>query len=222
VQNVFLHGVLEQDVYMRQPPRYEDSSYLLHVCKLDKALYGLKQALKAWYSRLSLKLTKLGVVIPKADTSLFIYNKSSIIIYLLIYVDDIIVTSSSSTVVIALLRDLSSDFALKDLINLSYFLGIQVTRSANGFLLSQELYASEILHKVGMSNCKPVKTPLASSEKLSINNGKLLSKEEATKYHGIVGGLQYLTLTRLDISFTVNKVCQFLHKPTDLHMMAVK
>jgi hypothetical protein len=73
--------------------------------KLDKVLYGLKQAPRAWYSRLSAKLVHLGFVIFKADTSLFIYNKSGIIIYLLVYVDDIIVMSSSS-VITALLGDL--------------------------------------------------------------------------------------------------------------------
>jgi hypothetical protein len=118
---MFLHGVLEEDVYMRQPSGYEDSSCPLHVCKLNKALYGLKQASRAWYSRLSLKLVKLGFVISKANTSLFLYNKSGIIIYLLVYVDDIIIMSSSLAAVMALLRDLSSDFALKDLNNLSYF-----------------------------------------------------------------------------------------------------
>jgi hypothetical protein len=118
---MFLHGVLEEDVYMRQPSGYEDSSCPLHVCKLNKALYGLKQASRAWYSRLSLKLVKLGFVISKANTSLFLYNKSGIIINLLVYVDDIIIMSSSSAAVMALLWDLSSDFALKDLNNLSYF-----------------------------------------------------------------------------------------------------
>jgi hypothetical protein len=105
VRNMFLHSVLEENVFMKQPPSYEDSSHLLHVCKLDKVLYGLKQAPRAWYSRLSAKLVHLGFVIFKADTSLFIYNKSGIIIYLLVYVDDIIVMSSSS-VVTALLGDL--------------------------------------------------------------------------------------------------------------------
>jgi hypothetical protein len=73
-----------------------------------------------------------------------------------------------------------------------------------------------------MHNCKPVKIPLATSGKLSVGAGTALSNEEASKYRSIVGGLQYLTLTRPDISFAVNRVCQFLHSPTDLHMAAVK
>jgi hypothetical protein len=73
-----------------------------------------------------------------------------------------------------------------------------------------------------MYHCKPVKTPLATSTKLSVSDGTLLDAEDSSKYRSIVGGLQYLTLTRPDISFAVNRVCQFLHSPTDLHMAAVK
>jgi hypothetical protein len=215
VQNVFLHGVLEEDVYMKQPPGYMDSSAPLHVCKLDKALDGLKQAPKAWYSRLSAKLIHLGFTICKADTSLFIYNRSGVIIYLLVYVDDIIITSSTPMAVTALLKDLRSDFALKDLGELHFFLGIQVTKSADGLVLSQEKYASEILQNAEMTHCKPIHTPLVTSEKLSISNGAALGEEQGTQYRSIVEGLQYLTLTRPDLSFTMNRVCQFLHAPTD-------
>jgi hypothetical protein len=128
VQNAFLHDVLEEDVFMKQPPGFEDPSYPQHVCKLNKALYGLKQVPMAWYSKLSAKLVKLGFMISKANTSLFIYNKVGVIIYLLLCVDDIVATSSSQDVVTTLLQDLKSDFALKDLGELHYFLGIQVTK----------------------------------------------------------------------------------------------
>jgi histone deacetylase 1/2 len=101
VKNVFLHGILEEDVYMKQPPGFESSANPNYICKLDKALYGLKHAPRAWYSRLSFKLSTLGFVPSKADTSLFLFAKSGIIIFLLIYVDDIIVTSSSDTVISA-------------------------------------------------------------------------------------------------------------------------
>jgi histone deacetylase 1/2 len=95
VQNAFQHGVLEEEVYMRQPPGFEDANRPHFVCKLDKALYGLKQAPRAWYTRLSTKLCDLGFKASKSDTSLFIYSKHGVTIFMLIYVDDIIVTSSS-------------------------------------------------------------------------------------------------------------------------------
>lgn len=121
VQNAFLHGVLEEEVYMRQPPGYENAKTPNYVCKLDKALYGLKQAPRAWYSRLSGKLYELGFKSSKADTSLFLYNKGGVTIYLLVYVDDIIVASSVPSATTALLQDLTKEFAQEDLGDLHFF-----------------------------------------------------------------------------------------------------
>jgi hypothetical protein len=95
VQNAFLHGVLDEEVYMYQPPGYTDKSHPSYVCKLDKAIYGLKQAPRAWYARLCNKLMKLGFLSSKADTSLFYYNKRGYQLFVLVYVDDIIVASCS-------------------------------------------------------------------------------------------------------------------------------
>jgi histone deacetylase 1/2 len=92
VKNMFLHGVLEEEVYMIKPRGFENPNAPSYICKLDKALYGLKQAPRAWYSRLSSKLCDLGFVPSKTDTSLFLFNKAGVTIFLLIYVDDIIVT----------------------------------------------------------------------------------------------------------------------------------
>lgn len=135
-------------------------------------------------------------------------------IYLLIYVDDIIVASSSSQAVEALLLDLREDFALEHLGKLHYFLGIEVEGTKDSIVLTQKKYASEIIEKAGMQTCKSFHTPLSTSEKFSAYEGTPLSSQEATRYRSIVGGLQCLTLTRPDISFSVNKVCQVLHRPT--------
>jgi hypothetical protein len=94
VQNAFLHGYLEEEIYMHQPPGYEDKNQPHYVCRLDKALYGLKQALRAWYARLSAKLLQLGFKVSKADNSLFYLRNSDVTIFILVYVDDIIITSS--------------------------------------------------------------------------------------------------------------------------------
>jgi histone deacetylase 1/2 len=220
VKNAFLHGVLEEEVYMRQPPGYE--TRLDHVCRLDKAIYGLKQAPHAWYSRLSTKLQSLGFCASKADTSLFFYNKGGVTIFMLIYVDDIVVASSSEKAVEALLHDLGLDFALKDLGDLHYFLGIEVKKVHNGIILSQEKYANDLLHRVNMQICKTVDTPLSVSDKLSLTDGEVLGGDDSTNYRSIVGALQYIILTRPDIAFSVNKVCQFLHAPTTVHWTAVK
>jgi hypothetical protein len=141
---------------------------------------------------------------------------------MLVYVDDIIVASSSDQATKALLQDLQKEFALKDLGNLHYFLGIEVTKMNEGLLLSQEKYASDLLKRVGMAECKLVAMTLSTSEKLSLHQGTPLGANDATNYRSVVGALQYLTLTRPDIAFPVNKVCQFLHAPTTIHWSTVK
>jgi hypothetical protein len=177
----------------------------------------LKQAPHAWFSRLSSKLQQLGLKSSKADTSLFIYHKKGVPIFLLIYVDDIIMAISSSATADILLQELRGVFALNDLGELHYFLGIEVNKVCDELLLTQGKYASKLLEKARMMNCKPVTTSLATSEKLSLEGGILLGHEDNTRYRSIVGALQYLTLTRLNISFSINKVCQFLHAPTTPH-----
>jgi hypothetical protein len=106
VQNVFLHGVLEEEVYMKHPPVYESKESPDFVCKLDKAIYGLKHGLRAWYSRLSSKLIDLGFTASKGDTSLFFYNNQGITMFVLIYVTDVIVVSSSPEATSLLLKNL--------------------------------------------------------------------------------------------------------------------
>jgi len=160
VQNAFLHGVLNEEVYMYQPPGYVDPQRPDFVCKLDKAFYGLKQAPRAWYARLCSKLEHLGFVPSKTDTSLFYYSRGGHTLFVLVYVDDIIVVSSSTSATRALLSDLQKDFALKDLGDLHYFLGIEVKRGNNSLTLTQERYANDILKRSGMEKCKPIETPL--------------------------------------------------------------
>jgi hypothetical protein len=113
------------------------------------------------------------------------------------------------------------EFALKDLGDLSFFLGVEVKKVSNGLILSQSKYAQEVLTRVGMTNCTGMPTPLSSSEKI-VAQGELLGPEDSTNYRSVVGALQYLTLTSPDLSYAVNKVCQYLHAATTLHWTAVK
>jgi histone deacetylase 1/2 len=111
---------------------------------------------------------------------------------------------------------------LKDLGDLHYFLGIEVKKVHDGIIMSQEKYANNLFHHVNMQICKTVDTPLSVSDKLSLTDGEVLRGNDSTNYRSIVGTLQYITLTRPDIAFSVNKVCQFLHAPTTVHWIAVK
>jgi hypothetical protein len=222
IQNAFLHGMLEEEVYMRQPPGYAHQSKPDYICKLKRALYGLKQAPRAWHSRLTGKLQALGFKPSIADASLFVFQQSGISIYMLIYVDDIIIVSSTNSTTDKLIQNLSEEFAVKDLCSLQYFLGIEVNQSERGIVLSQKRYALDLLKRTNMEKCKAISTPMSATDKLLKNQGVALNEKEQFKYRSIVGGLQYLTLTRPDISFSVNRVSQYIQNPTDAHWSAVK
>ncbi|XP_071678159.1 uncharacterized mitochondrial protein AtMg00810-like [Lolium perenne] len=113
-------------------------------------------------------------------------------------------------------------FPIKDLGRLGYFLGIEATYNSGGMILSQHKYALDLLHRSHMENCNSISTPMSAIDKLAADIGTPLSDTDAFSYRSMVGGLQYLTLTRPDLSFAVNKVCQYLSKPTDIHWEAVK
>ncbi|CAL8123066.1 unnamed protein product [Prunus armeniaca] len=158
VRNVFLNGILHDEVYMKQPLGFADPLRSQYVCKLHKAIYGLKQA-------------------PVHGSTLPAVNK---------FIDD-----------------LCSTFDSRRLGELNFFLGMEVCRT-NGYLsISQARYASNLLTKFNMAACKPSPTPLLSSTRLSANDGDPIS--DPTLYRSMVGGLQYLTLSRPDIAFAVNQ-----------------
>jgi histone deacetylase 1/2 len=142
--------------------------------------------------------------------------------YLLVYVDDIILISSSVTAADRLLSALGGHFAVKDLGALHYFLGLEVSRSPAGLTLTQHKYSLDLLRRAGMLQCKHATTPMSATDRLSALDGALLPSDDATEYRSIVGGLQYLTITRPDISYAVNRVCQYLHAPRTSHWSAVK
>ena len=166
INNVFQNGELTEDVYMHQPEGFINSQYPSHVCKLNKVLYGLKQAPRAWYDRLKNSLLQWGFQASKFDTSLFFQHSERDIIMVLIYVDDILVTSSNIVLIENVIKQLGSEFALKDLGDFSYFLGLKVTPSVEGFHLVQTKYICDILSKANMLGSKSCTTPISVYEKL--------------------------------------------------------
>ncbi|KAF5465754.1 hypothetical protein F2P56_015732 [Juglans regia] len=134
--------------------------------------------------------------------------------------DDTIVTNNTSSSIDALISNLSCESAVKDLGPLSYFLGIQVTNTANGLHLHQGKYAVDLLHRMKMVGAKPASTPCTTGGKLSKLSGD--PPDDPTEYRTMVGALQYLTLTRPDLSYSVNHLCRFLHCPRTTHLTVAK
>jgi hypothetical protein len=170
--------MLEEEVYMRQPPGYAHQSKSDYICKLKRALYELKQAPRAWHSRLTEKLQALGFKPSIADASLFVFQQSGVSIYMLIYVDDIIIVSSTNSATDKLIQNLSEEFAIKDLGSLQYFLGIEVNQSKRGIVLSQKRYALDLLKRTNMEKCKAISTPMSATDKLLKNQGVALNEKE--------------------------------------------
>jgi hypothetical protein len=220
VNNAFLHGTLHEDVYMIQPPGYENSQFPNHICKLKKSLYGLKQAPSAWYLELTNFLLRFGFKKSLADASLFIYQHSNITCYLMVYVDDMVLTGNNPAFLNQFVTALNNKFSIKDLGPLHHFLGIEVIPTQTGLFLSQHRHIQDILTQFHMEGAKDVMTPLSTTDPLILHDPS--PTVEATPYRRLVGSLQYLAFTRPDISFAINKLSQFMHAPRQSHWQALK
>lgn len=166
-------------------------------------------------------LIGFGFVQSKCDPSLLVLKTPNSCLHILIYVDDIIITGASIQLVQSLISKLNSVFALKLLGNLDYFSRTEVKQLSNGsLLLSQGKYIRDLLQKAGMVEAKGISTPLPGVLKLSKHRSDYM--EDPTHYRSIVGALQYITMTRPEISYSVNKVYQFRGQPLLSHWQAVK
>ncbi|KAM2776095.1 hypothetical protein PS2_008609 [Malus domestica] len=143
ISNAFLHGDLKEDVFMIQPPSFQDLSKPHHVCKLRKSLYGLKQAPRAWFDKLFQALQSLGFSQSSSDASLFVVQALTLVI-VLVYVDDILVSGSDSHIFNQFIAKLSIIFPVKDLGPLHYFLGVEVHRTTDALLISTQIFARSV------------------------------------------------------------------------------
>uniref|UniRef100_A0A2N9H3N1 Integrase catalytic domain-containing protein n=1 Tax=Fagus sylvatica TaxID=28930 RepID=A0A2N9H3N1_FAGSY len=217
VKNAFLHGDLNETVYMAQPPGFESKGE--YVCHLKKSIYGLKQSPRAWFDKFSKAVVSHGMTRSQADHSVFFKKTKTGIVILVVYVDDIVITGSDKEGIQILINHLSSSFLTKYLGKLRYFLGIEVARSKAGISLSQRKYTLDILQDTGYLGSKPVATPMESNLKLMPDEGEFI--DDPDTYRRLVGKLIYLTITRPDISYAVSVVSQFMTNPRVPHMNAV-
>nr|GEW05563.1 hypothetical protein [Tanacetum cinerariifolium] len=211
---------LAEHVYMKQPSGFIDPQRPNHVCLLHKSLYGLKHASRTWFECLSKDLFDLGFKGSKTDLSLFIYSPGDTLLYIMVYVDDIIFIGNNKGTINNIVCQLGSAFVLKDLRPLNYFLGIKIVLHVSYIILSQKKYIVELTQIAGLSNCNLVSSPMVTTSSLSLDDSTTFSNP--VKYRQVVGSLQYVTLSRPDIAFAVNKECQYMHALTKNHWSAVK
>jgi len=202
---------------MKLPPGFSHKEKPC-VCKLNKSIYGLKQASRQWFSKFSTTLIQKGFRQSISDYSLFTYNCDQTTIFVLVYVDDIIIIGNNENAISKIKQFLAQSFSIKDLGNLSYFLGIEVSRSKKGIFLCQRKYTLDILSDSGMTGCRPSDFPMEQHLRLRPKDGTPLS--DPTVYRRLIGRLLYLTVTRPDIQYAVNTLSQFMQSPYSSHFDA--
>nr|XP_016479998.1 PREDICTED: uncharacterized mitochondrial protein AtMg00810-like [Nicotiana tabacum] len=188
------------------------------VCHLQKSLYGLRQASRWWYVKLSQALCSRGYSPSLNDYSLFSRKSDSSTVLLAVYIDDIILTINDLAEITALKSFLDNEFKIKDLGVLNYFLGIEVAYIFGGLLLHQRKFIKDLLKEYHCENVTHVTCLFDLTVKLRTDMGDHLPSPES--YRSLVGKLNFLTHTRLDLAFAVQHLSQYLQKPTFSHMHA--
>lgn len=199
---------------MKLPPGFS-SSTPTKVCRLRKSLYGLRQSPRNWFAKLATALRSYGFYQSHADNTLFTYRKGEDSLSILVYVDDILVAGNNPSLCASFKQYLDKCFQLKDLGPLKYFLGIEFARSPEGLFMCQCKYTLDSLQETGLLGAKPIDTPLQQHHKLGSSTSPLF--KDSALYRRIIGRLIYITLTRLDISYPVHLISQFMQAPRRDH-----
>ena len=231
VKTAFLHGDLEEEIYMTQPEGYKVAGKENWACKLRKSLYGLKQSPRQWYKRFDRFMFGQQYTRSHYDHCVYFRKlRDGSFIYLLLYVDDMLIASKSKVEIEKLKIQLSQEFEMKDLGEARKILGMEISRNySRGIVcLSQKQYLKKVLQRFGIdSKTKPVSTPLAPHFKLSAMESPQTDEERSEMAHvpyaNAVGSLMYaMVCTRPDISQAVSMVSRYMHDPGKMHWQAVK
>ncbi|GJW04293.1 putative ribonuclease H-like domain-containing protein [Tanacetum coccineum] len=220
VKSAFLYGKIEEEVYVCQPPGFEDSDFPDRVYKVEKALYILHQAPRAWYETLSTYLLDNRFQRGKIDKTLFIKRDKSDIMLVQVYVDYIIFGSTRKKMCTEFEKMMHKKFQMSSIGELIFFLGLQVKQKEDRIFISQDKYVNEILNKFGFSDINTASTPMETHKTLL----KDVDSEDVDEhiYRSMIGSLMYLTSSRPDIMFAVCACVRFQVNPKISHLHAVK
>jgi hypothetical protein len=217
VKSAFLHGEINEEVFVDQPPGYEQKGNESKVYRLKKALYGLKQAPRAWYSRIEAYFIKEGFIKCPYEHTLFIRTvDGGKILIVCLYVDDLIFTDNDPMLFEQLKTSMMTEFNMTDLGRMRFFLGIEVLQRTDGIFISQRKYAQELLQRFKMNQCNSVHNPAVPGFKLTKDEEGITV--DSTFYKQIVGSLMYLTATRPDLMFIVSLISRYMERPTESHL----
>ncbi|KAJ9682438.1 hypothetical protein PVL29_018369 [Vitis rotundifolia] len=208
VKSVFLNGILNEEVYVKQPMGFQDLRYPNHVYRLIKTLYGLKQAPRAWPERFTSYLLNKGFMKRGADRTLFIRRNDEVFLIAQIYVDDIVFGSTFSEYALDFAKEMKNEFEMSMVRELTYFLSFQV-KQLKDEILSQSKYSA-----------KHFRTKIPTNLKLSKDESR--KGVEETLYKSMIGSLLYLTASRPDIAFSVGVCARYQACPKKSYLTALK
>jgi hypothetical protein len=218
VNSVLLNGRIKEEVYVEQPPGFEDDKYPNHVYKLYKALYGIKQAHRACYECLRDFLIDNNFKIGKANSTLFTRKVDKNLFVCQIYVDDIIFDSTDKSFCDEFSKIMTDMFEMSMIGEFKFFLGFQIKQLKDGTFISQTKYTNVILKKFGMDKAKPIKTPMGTNGHLDLDMcGKLVDQKV---YRSMISSLLYAS--RPNIILSVCMCARFQVAPKECQLRAVK
>ena len=227
IKTAFLNGDLEEEVYVTQPPGFENGGP--QVCRLRKALYGLKQAPRAWYQTLDGVLEKHGFSACMSDAGIYVTKDSTDPMYLVLFVDDMLIMCKNLEKVLAFKKTIAHEFAIHDLGEVMDFLGCHIVRDRE----KRVMYMSSVgkidalVEKFGLSgDTRPVETPMSKSFLPTVRtaesgeaDGSGMPLEPGHRYCELIGSLLYLAnTTRPDIAQAVGVLSRYRGTPTTSHM----
>ncbi|XP_062080129.1 uncharacterized mitochondrial protein AtMg00810-like [Humulus lupulus] len=199
VKSAFLNGILQEEVYVKQPQGFEDPQFPNHVYKLKKDLYGLK---------------------GNVDNTVFIRYFTEGIFVAQIYVDAIIFGSTCASEIPKFVDLMTSEFEMSLIGDLTYFLGLQIKQLETGIFISQSKYTRNMLEKFGIGNSKHAHTPIGTTTKLTKDETE--ESVDPTLYRSMIGSILYLTTSHPDISFSVGLCARYQANPKQSHLTVVK
>ncbi|GJY68837.1 putative ribonuclease H-like domain-containing protein [Tanacetum coccineum] len=220
VKSAFLYGIIDEEVYVSQPPGFVDPDHPNKVYKVVKDLYGLHQAPRAWYATLSTFLEKHRYKRGTIDKTLFIKRDKKDIMLVQVYVDDIIFGSTKKSWCDEFEALMKIRFQLSSIGELTFFLGLQVKHNKVGIFISQDKYVAEILKKFDRVNVKTAITPMET--KVALTKDEEAVDVDVQLYRSMIGSLMYLTASRPNIMYVVCVCSLFQVTPKTSHLNTVK
>src|SRR3954462_4755547 len=219
VESAFLYGPLNELVYVKQPPGFEDLNFPNHVYKLDKALYGLKQAPRAWYEHLRELLLDRGFEVGQIDSTLFTKRVKGELFICQLYVDDIIFGSTNKAFNDEFSKLMTDRFEMSMMGEMRFFLGFEIKQLIGGTFINQAKYTQDMLKRFNMRDAKGKATPMGVKTHLKLNpDGKDVDQK---LYRSMIGSLLYLCASRPDIVLSVGVCARYQAAPKESHLAAV-